>query len=121
MAVAVESRPRSLRFVTVREWSDPAYQAYKALHVIFTIAPIIAGLDKFFHLLTGSRGRHLKSFAYFREAGNTPKMQLYQYAKLRHGKTRCLRKMGAFTQGMVHGNIQKLAKSRNKLERRRHS
>src|SRR5581483_6361248 len=30
---------------------DPAYQAYQILHVAFTIAPIIAGLDKFFHLL----------------------------------------------------------------------
>ncbi|HZS49192.1 MAG TPA: hypothetical protein VFC63_29255 [Blastocatellia bacterium] len=31
--------------------SDPAYQAYQILHVAFTIAPIIAGLDKFFHFL----------------------------------------------------------------------
>ncbi len=29
----------------------PAYQAYQILHVGFTAAPIIAGLDKFFHLL----------------------------------------------------------------------
>src|SRR5437868_1959769 len=32
--------------------SSPAYQAYQVLHVAFTIAPIVAGLDKFFHLLT---------------------------------------------------------------------
>jgi hypothetical protein len=31
--------------------SNPAYQAYRMLHVIFTVAPIIMGLDKFFHLL----------------------------------------------------------------------
>jgi hypothetical protein len=31
--------------------NDPAYQAYRILHVGFTILPIIAGLDKFFHLL----------------------------------------------------------------------
>src|ERR1700751_5213072 len=31
--------------------SSPAYQAYWILHVGFTIAPILAGLDKFFHLL----------------------------------------------------------------------
>jgi hypothetical protein len=31
--------------------SSPAYQAYQMLHVIFTLAPIIAGVDKFFHFL----------------------------------------------------------------------
>jgi uncharacterized membrane protein len=31
--------------------SSPAYQAYWMLHVGFTVAPILAGLDKFFHLL----------------------------------------------------------------------
>ena len=31
--------------------SDPAYQAHKILHVGFTALPIIAGLDKFFHIL----------------------------------------------------------------------
>jgi hypothetical protein len=31
---------------------DPVYQAYKLLHVGFTIAPIVAGLDKFFDVLT---------------------------------------------------------------------
>lgn len=30
---------------------SPAYQAYQVLHVAFTIAPVIAGLDKFAHLL----------------------------------------------------------------------
>ena len=30
---------------------DPVYQAYKLLHVGFTIAPIVAGLDKFFDVL----------------------------------------------------------------------
>jgi hypothetical protein len=29
----------------------PAYQAYQILHVAFTVAPIIAGLDKFLHVL----------------------------------------------------------------------
>ena len=28
-----------------------AYQAYQILHVAFTAAPILAGLDKFFHVL----------------------------------------------------------------------
>jgi hypothetical protein len=31
--------------------SSPAYQAYQILHVAFTVAPILAGFDKFFHLL----------------------------------------------------------------------
>jgi hypothetical protein len=30
---------------------DPVYQAYQLLHIGFTVAPIVAGLDKFFHLL----------------------------------------------------------------------
>src|SRR6478672_8394249 len=30
---------------------DAVYQAYKLLHVGFIIAPIAAGLDKFFHIL----------------------------------------------------------------------
>ncbi len=31
--------------------SSPTYQAYRLLHVAFVVAPIVAGLDKFFHLL----------------------------------------------------------------------
>src|ERR1051326_4743469 len=31
--------------------SSPAYQAYRILHVAFVAAPVLAGLDKFFHLL----------------------------------------------------------------------
>jgi uncharacterized membrane protein YphA (DoxX/SURF4 family) len=31
--------------------SSPSYQAYKILHLAFVVAPIVAGLDKFFHLL----------------------------------------------------------------------
>ena len=30
---------------------NPTYQAYQLLHFGFTVAPIIAGLDKFLHLL----------------------------------------------------------------------
>jgi hypothetical protein len=30
---------------------SPAYQAYQILHLAFTVAPIIAGIDKFFHFL----------------------------------------------------------------------
>src|ERR1043166_6177171 len=31
--------------------SDPVYQAYQVLHVAFIVAPILAGIDKFFHVL----------------------------------------------------------------------
>src|SRR4051812_46931240 len=33
------------------ESSRPAYQAYQILHFAFTAAPILAGIDKFFHLM----------------------------------------------------------------------
>ncbi len=39
------------RFQTASK-ASPAYQAYQILHIAFVIAPIVAGLDKFFHLLT---------------------------------------------------------------------
>jgi len=29
----------------------PAYQAYQILHVAFTVAPLVAGADKFFHFM----------------------------------------------------------------------
>jgi uncharacterized membrane protein YphA (DoxX/SURF4 family) len=31
--------------------ASPAHQAFRILHFGFTVAPILAGLDKFFHLL----------------------------------------------------------------------
>jgi hypothetical protein len=34
------------------ERTSPAYQAYKLLYFAFVAAPILAGLDKFLHLLT---------------------------------------------------------------------
>ena len=43
------SHPQSTVGFTDR--STPAYQAYQILHAGFTIAPIIAGADKFLHLL----------------------------------------------------------------------
>jgi hypothetical protein len=55
------------------EADRPAYQAYQILHLGFTVAPILAGLDKFFQLMvnwdqylpafvnnmTGGRGHQL--------------------------------------------------------------
>jgi hypothetical protein len=36
---------------TVAERANPAYQAYQILHLGFTVAPLLAGMDKFFHVL----------------------------------------------------------------------
>jgi hypothetical protein len=38
--------------VHTRVASDPIYQGYQILHVAFSVAPIVAGADKFLHLLT---------------------------------------------------------------------
>ena len=38
--------------VHTRVASDPIYQGYQILHVGFSVAPIVAGADKFLHLLT---------------------------------------------------------------------
>src|SRR5947207_5161192 len=39
------------RRVTAARASSPAYQAYQILHLAFVVAPVLAGLDKFFHIL----------------------------------------------------------------------
>ena len=46
---------------TSTDVSGPAYQAYQILHVGFVIAPIVAGLDKFFNLLVNWE-QYLPSF-----------------------------------------------------------
>src|SRR5438105_7976510 len=35
-----------------KNWNDPAYQSYRILRLAFTVAPIIAGIDKFINYLT---------------------------------------------------------------------
>jgi hypothetical protein len=52
------SRTRSQ---TRTDISGPAYQAYQILHVAFVVAPIVAGLDKFFNLLVNWE-QYLPSF-----------------------------------------------------------
>jgi hypothetical protein len=44
------SAPRT-RHTSRPALADPAYQAFLALRTIFTVAPILFGLDKFTHLL----------------------------------------------------------------------
>lgn len=47
---------------TAAETSNASYQAYQILHLGFTVAPIAAGLDKFFHLLV-NWDQYLPAFA----------------------------------------------------------
>ena len=52
MSHAIQSSPlEAVPMSTEQDLSDPVFQAYKILHVGFVVAPIVAGADKFFHLL----------------------------------------------------------------------
>jgi hypothetical protein len=49
----VAATARSLESAAIsRDASAPSFQAYRILHLGFVVAPIVAGLDKFFNLLT---------------------------------------------------------------------
>ena len=48
MITAGMSRPNTARTAAL---SDPAYQAFRLLRTVFTVAPILFGLDKFTNLL----------------------------------------------------------------------
>jgi len=50
MAQAINSS-MGMTSVEAQTVSSPAYQAFLILRTGFTVAPIVAGLDKFFHLL----------------------------------------------------------------------
>jgi hypothetical protein len=50
--VVVERRGVVHRDEAIRKGELPSYQAFRVLHVAFTLAPIIAGIDKFFNALT---------------------------------------------------------------------
>ena len=52
MAQAISSNTKSAFSTDAQaSVSSPSYQAYKILRLGFIVAPILAGLDKFFHLL----------------------------------------------------------------------
>jgi hypothetical protein len=38
--------------VTAVRVSSPTYQAFQILHLAFVVAPAVAGIDKFLHILT---------------------------------------------------------------------
>jgi hypothetical protein len=45
------SRAEGSSLDTKARTSSASYQAYQILHMAFIVAPVVAGLDKFFHLL----------------------------------------------------------------------
>lgn len=49
---AATSGAGSAATAAARDIATPSYQAYRILHLGFIVAPIVAGLDKFFNLLT---------------------------------------------------------------------
>ena len=55
--------------------SDAGYQAYRILHLAFIVAPIVAGLDKFFNLLVNWE-QYLPSFTSKLVGGHTHEFML---------------------------------------------
>lgn len=51
MNMTIEQIPDSASAAADNIASSPARQAFRILHFGFTVAPILAGLDKFFHLM----------------------------------------------------------------------
>jgi hypothetical protein len=51
MAMPQQKLRTDLRVPAMERRRDPAYQAYVILYIAFVVAPVIAGADKFFHLL----------------------------------------------------------------------
>ncbi len=62
MAQAINSTTAEILSLDARgDVSSPSYQAYQILRLGFTVAPVVAGLDKFFHLLV-NWDQYLPSF-----------------------------------------------------------
>lgn len=60
----IDSPTRNISRTRTRAEADvfgPAYQAYQILHVAFVVAPVVAGLDKFFNVLVNWQ-QYLPSF-----------------------------------------------------------
>lgn len=60
-ASSIGARGADFAAVSARETATPSRQAYRILHFGFTVAPILAGLDKFFNVLT-DWDKYLPSF-----------------------------------------------------------
>ena len=61
----------------VSKTSSPAYQAYQILHFAFVVAPVLAGLDKFFHLMVNWDMYLAPSIARLSPIGVHPLMQIF--------------------------------------------
>ena len=51
MNTTLDSSNPSTHQIAKIQAASPAYQAFRLLHIGFVAAPILAGMDKFFHLL----------------------------------------------------------------------
>src|SRR5437899_1534491 len=51
MPASPDERYAPTTAATIATSAAPAYQAYQILHFTFTVIPLAAGLDKFFHFL----------------------------------------------------------------------
>jgi uncharacterized membrane protein YphA (DoxX/SURF4 family) len=51
MSQALHPSPFAASTAIPHDRADHAYQAYRILHLGFIVAPIVAGADKFFHIL----------------------------------------------------------------------
>jgi len=51
MAHAISRSASLTESVGRADFSNPSYQAYQILHLGFVVAPVVAGIDKFFHVL----------------------------------------------------------------------
>lgn len=49
--IAMGERDITETHLAARDTARPSYQAYRVLQLCFTVAPILAGVDKFFHVL----------------------------------------------------------------------
>ena len=79
---------RTARTTGRESLSDPAYQAFLALRTVFTVAPIVFGLDKFANLLTlsGFYDVALRDFGLLVAAVALARLAT-RYAPARHGSS----------------------------------
>lgn len=67
--------PTRINAQTDTDTSRPGYEAYRILHLAFIVAPIVAGLDKFFNLLVNWE-QYLPRFASNLVGGHSHEMML---------------------------------------------
>jgi hypothetical protein len=63
--------PDRIQGQTASRTSSPTNQAYQILHLAFVVAPLVAGLDKFFHLLVNWECISRRRSQTFRQSAGT--------------------------------------------------